>query len=898
MNWINKLLRKPATPATKPSLPKPSAKERPLDETDQLRRALLDAAGDEEQRQAVGRLGRALAELRQAPRGEDAPGVRAAAICQVADKALALDWLAGLAGDAWLGEVASQGRISDVRLAALQRIEEAAVLERVAQANRDKDKRVYRLCVERLRQRRQADDGGRRAATLAAELRQLLDSATIPLSRTIDLEREVRSLPAGLPAIADCQTLLEQAHARLQQESQAQRDLQARLAAARQLLGECADRALKETARLDDWRDRRQTLAEAQARLPSWLASQAAARTLDELLDGIERRLAELAADAGIAAACEEFLAALVASPPADAASRDSQAAAWAALPKPEDPASRHALQERWLALQAPPVAAAAPVKPDVPSPVRIDQEALRALLQKLEQDVEQGQLAEAEVTAAALGGVLAGQVLHGPLESRWQRASAQLANLRGWARWGAEEAREHLVLAAEQLLIGTPGVDDLARDVKGLREKWKQLNAHGPTKKDQWERFDAALRKAYEPVAARHEAEAARQAEAGAAKASLCDEWESQVAAIDAQHLDGKALEARRQEMLRRWRGAAQAGHRDERNLHKRFDKLLKAIDQRLDAVRAAEMQRREELIAEADTLREESDLARAMTAAKVLQERWTGQALPVRLDRKADQALWQRFRAACAEVFARRDARRAEQAARREERSLAVQGLLDELAASLSGSDANAIRRALGRIGKDWDTVKTDARDFPAGLAKRAQDLRRQAQERLDRLLHEKHGAHFALLAQKAALAEGVESAAAAMQPVEAVLAAAREAWNNLPRLPGKSEAPLAERLAKAPTVTASALAAGREAREALLLDLEIALGLPSPEAMAEARRRRQLEQLQNRFAADSRHAAAAEALLDRWYATAAVSDPALDQRIVAVTNRLLDESIRNSG
>jgi hypothetical protein len=566
-------------------------------------------------------------------------------------------------------------------------------------------------------------------------------------------------------------------------------------------------------------------------------------------------------------------------------------------LPKPKDAASRHALEQRWLALQPPPVAVTVPVK-QAPAPKKIDHEAVRALLEKLEKNVEQGQLADAEATAAALAGVLDGQALHGQMESRLQRANAQLANLRGWARWGAEEARENLILSAEQLLIGTPSVDDLARDVKGFREKWKQLNAHGPTKKGQWERFDAALTKAYQPVLAHHEAEAARQAQAGAAKAALCDEWESHVAAIDWEHVDYKVLESQREEMLRRWRGAEHAGPRDERSLHKRFDKLLKSIDQRLDAVRATEIQRREELVAAAEALREESDLSRAMSAAKELQARWTQQTVPVRLDRNIDRALWQRFHAACSDVFARRDARRAQQTAKREERIQAVQTLLDEFAETLAGDDANAIRQALSRFHKNWDAAKADSRELANGLEARARDLMQQAQRRMDRVLHEKHAARFALLAEKAALAESVETAAAAMQPVEPVMAAAREAWNALPRLTGKTESLLAERLANAPTVTATDLTAGRESREAMSLDLEITLGLPSPDALTEARRRRQLEHLQNRFSPDSRRAMAAEALLDRWYATAAAPDPALDRRMTAVTDKLLDEAVRTNG
>ena len=76
-------------------------------------------------------------------------------------------------------------------------------------------------------------------------------------------------------------------------------------------------------------------------------------------------------------------------------------------------------------------------------------------------------------------------------------------------------------------------------------------------------------------------------------------------------------------------------------------------------------------------------------------------------------------------------------------------------------------------------------------------------------------------------------------------------------------------------------------------MLLDLEILLALPSPEACAEARRRRQLERLQHRFGSGVRQSRDAEALLVHWYATPAAPDAALDQRMAAVKRVLLDQA-----
>jgi hypothetical protein len=86
---------------------------------------------------------------------------------------------------------------------------------------------------------------------------------------------------------------------------------------------------------------------------------------------------------------------------------------------------------------------------------------------------------------------------------------------------------------------------------------------------------------------------------------------------------------------------------------------------------------------------------------------------------------------------------------------------------------------------------------------------------------------------------------------------------------------------------------LLAGKDVRDSLLLDMEMALGLPSPEASAEKRRRRQLENLQKRFGGEVKPAADVAALVVDWYATAAAPDTGLDQRMAAVLGKIEDQA-----
>jgi hypothetical protein len=751
-----------------------------------------------------------------------------------------------------------------------------------------------------LRQRRQLEASAKRAQEIAGELRGLLATAPLPHTRLAQLKKQLSALgEAGEPSL-ECDALMQQALDRLHQEAEARRGLQTGQTAATTLASECANAAWPWSEQIDGWRARLDSLRQAWTTLPSWLAGETGARVLGKTLHEIESRLATLADDDERVLSCEQFLAALDAGLPPDA----DTVAAWDALAKPQHPDARQALESRWQALNAiaPPVVVskpAAPLEPPTPRPQpRIDHAAVRGLLDTLEQAIREGHLADANATEKQIKTMLGGNSLPGALESRLHDLHVQLESLRGWARWGTGQVREKLIAAAGELFIGERDVEELALAISALREEWKRLNVHSPSTKAQWESFDATLEKAYQPVAAHRAAEAVRQGEVRVAKEALCDGWEAEAAGIVWEYADFKVIEARRAEMVKQWRAAPQAGFRDERGLRKRFDTLIGGLDARLDAARAAEDERREQLIAQAEALNAQPDLGRAMTEAKALQGRWNQQSTPVRLKRKDEEKLWQRFRAACNAVFERRDAQRAEQEVQRQEQAQSRQLLLDAFAATLAGADGNAIKHALIQFRSDWGASQPMARDPADRLEARANELRQQAQRRLDELRKEKHRERFELLAQKAALAERVEAAALAGAPVDAVLADATLAWNALPRLPGNGESLLAQRLAAASAITRELLAMGREAREALLLDLEIFLALPSPEACAAARRERQLERLQNCFGAASVQGAEPEELLTRCYATAAPADTAIERRMEVIVRQLAEQPVPASG
>jgi hypothetical protein len=894
MNWFNQLLRKPALAGPAPTPPKRPVE--PAPDIERLRAALGVAPGPVERTRAAQALGLGLARLGQAPTVEDDPAVRVAAICHVGDKALALQWLAALSDVALLAEVARLGRYAEVRQAAAQRIEDGPTLEELARSAKGRDKGVYRHCAEVLRQRRASAARHEQALRIGAALRTLLDTAPVSVSRLLELEKELNALGTIDPAFAECRALCEQASGRVLEEGRRARVLQAAQQAAATLTAQIDGAHLPDGAACTGWRERLEALRELAGQLPDGTDAPSSPQKLRAQLLHLEGQIESVARDLERAQVCEAFLASADAALPEGPTEQavTMQAQTWAELALPEHTSMRASLEARWAAQQTarqaplptllptplptplptspaatqdctgtaapaarrPGVGAAALDPPQRAQPAQaIDPEALRAQIHDLESAVDEGQLAEADAVAKRIKAATGTATLDRRLDARLQRALARLGELRGWAKWGATKQREQLIEAAQELIGHAAGVDHISVAVPALREAWKQLNVQGPASKGQWEVFDAALEQAYQPVTVQRAAEAQGRAQARAHKEALLDQWERWLATLEAQGAEYPALEAQLGQMLAQWRAAPHAGFRDERMLRKRADALRADIERRLGTARQAELERREQLVAAAQALVQNADLRLATDEVKALQERWRAPQGAARLAHGDEQKLWRQFRAACDAVFARREAQRSEEALRRERHGQVRAQLLERFTAALESTDAGQIKRALAQFASDWHGARpapTGARAAAGGDGpdRQARALQARAQQRIEELHQTAYRSRL-------------------------------EQWRSQPpQSTGLDE---------------SALEQGRQARETLLLDLEIALDLPSPGHQAEARRRRQLEQLQARFRGGVAPKPDAEALLAQWHTIAAAADTQQEQRLTAAVDKLVARNAR---
>jgi len=405
---------------------------------------------------------------------------------------------------------------------------------------------------------------------------------------------------------------------------------------------------------------------------------------------------------------------------------------------------------------------------------------------------------------------------------------------------------------------------EQIAQAVRELQARWQQLDAaKGASTKGLWERFRRACDRAYAPV--RRHVEALEQQRAGNAekKNAILDKLE----ALRERIADGAnwgRLLSERGELLRGWFEAGTLPRKQAQAMQKRYEALTKEIDAKLNARRRAERARRDALIVQARAIAEKPADGASMAAMIALQKQWQeGIAGAIRLKAGEDQALWEAFRAAGSALFGKRDAEKAEREAGRnaqlaerralinEVQALAKGGNQDNDAGDNKGNDIAALKRGLDELGARWQAMPWPERKplreveqkysaARTAVMDRIAAIRRQAED-------DKRAAAFARLA----VVERAEQAlgSGGTPDLDAVRAELQSSLNEGEKL----DATVTARLAS----LEAALKAGPDAwraqadktqaeRDALLLELEIVLNLPSPPELQSERRMRMLKRL----------------------------------------------------
>ena len=895
---------------------------------------------------------------------------------QVADKAAWESKLqAALGDDAALLAIANDSPLIDIKHAAVEALASEEALKRAEREFRDHDRRVHRAA----KQRHESMVNRRLAAVSVAKLMEtaavLLHEPSIPANRLVELDRAWAALDQTLldeKQQADYLALWTKLSAltreRGEQQLQARRWLADAEPALSQLTSRCAD--VVEVVDVVDGMAERAMLAEARAKVDAVLATAPATQAnAHAQAQAIEAKSAELQRALQLAtdidtrlALLEEFQQPLPLPVTESVVVEKTDAAPETAAPKPPSPASRWralapvadariaaALDARFAqwqsaksdARQARTVEARQHAKEESKAVKQARNDALAVivtdLVAKAETALADGHLAESTKFLTAIDEACAnakGAALEKTLQTRIETLQAETARLKGWQHWSGGRVREDLVLEAEALAKASSAekvaVKQHADAIENLRNRWKELDKlGGATSRPLWQKFDAALKTAYQPVAVhlaklkavRQENLAARNSLLGTLDAVKIADAAAEVpptapaesappvatpeTAPDAAPAtasgtssatapDWRALARALDHFQTEWRKCGPVEHTVPHKAQAALAARMKASVARIDAPLTAARQRaqteREQLIARAKALA--TDIRNREVIAKVrqLQTEWQAHAKTLPLMRQVENALWTEFKSATDAVFTQRDALHATRDAEFKANQATRETLIARLAALAADTPATEIKRSLAEADGEWRKCGEAPRAAAAKLESQFRAARDAAQQFLAGSA--KRGWHNICDTLAAKLVVCVEAEAGASADIG-------ERWTALPPLPSVWEKALGARFTNAQ----SGIAADFDTDEAFdeiatqLLQLESALEIESLPAFQAARRDLKLRAM--KAAIEGRQSAATtNADIERWLAEVLAQsnvDAVTHARVATIVAALRNKPLR---
>ncbi len=796
------------------------------------------------------------------------PAVLEAAIAGAADAPFALAAIECVADDAALARIATTAPGPEVRAAAIDRVGATAILTEIARSLRGHDKSLWRRAQNRLDgmrtdARREGD-----AAALIAEAETLAASESPAPNQLAALDKAWQALGYDGEGADTFRTAVAQVRARLEARAASQIAANRLLAAANDIYqGLPADGS--DRARVAEAAARLHEIASQWSMLPAVALPRAVVEQFGQRRRELEDRIGSLGADVDALARREALLTRIGA---AIAVRDDPTTSAllgmWDQLPSP---AKSPVQAEQDARLQSLRVRRNSPAPAPDAAPAAAT-EVLQQMLTDFEKALADGEFAKARPLDTAIAELRArSSGTSRSLARRIDAAHHAFEGLAGWQRWGSAQAHEQLCREAEALLEKPLPPAELARSVRGLRERWKGLDRdQGTAPAGLWHRFDKLCTRAYEP-ARKHFAEQVRQRrENVAARETFCAEVTAQAEALAATSPAAKDLQRQIEAWQRRWREFGPVDRPKWKALDARFAAAVEPAKRQVDEAVAASRTRRKQLIDAAAALAPRP-IREAVGEVKSLQAAWKEAAAGVMLPRSEERRLWEAFRAACDAVFQRRDAESKALGKKRDAAAAARTALLDEfeqvLAAS-AGETAGQLGQALATLDAKWQAAGTADRDADRRLGERRAALENAARARVSAARRSRHFAVFDALAARARLCEEAEAlgAASVADPGERV-AALREKWLAAPPLPSALEGAVLERFERAVSGRTPEEAAAA-ARPEVLLRAEILSGLDSPAEEARERMALRVEYLNRRVSGDApNELAEMQAVAARW-------------------------------
>ena len=817
---------------------------------------------------------------------------------QLAVKALWEGKLQSAIGDdAALLTVAKESPLIDIKYAAVEALTSEDALKRAEREFRDHDRRVHRTAKQRYETKVNRRLAGVSAAKLIETAAVLLHETTIPANRLVELDRSWNQLDQTLldgKQQADYQAAWTKLSSLTRERGEQQLQIKRWLAEA-----ELAISLLKNLRAqlIEGTKDRAEcTVActQVEALLSSAPGTPASGggniqgSQLDAKCGELKQGLQMFAAIDARLTLLEQLRQESVSAPapePATAGATGDVAVTsadvflpttpsaslrWRALAPVADSAIGELLEARFAswqtaksdARQARSVESRQQAKDKSKALKQVRSDALcvtvTALVEKAEAALAAGQLAETAKYLTAIDDAATnakGLTLENKLQARTELLQAETSRLKGWQHWGGGRVRDDLVVEAEALATASISekiaIKQHADAIDGLRGRWKELDKlGGATSRPLWQRFDAALKAAYLPVAAHLAKLKAVRQENLALRNKLLDNLDAvtlaeanaektpeSVPVANAAVPDWRTVARALENFQTEWRKCGPVEHtvphKAQSALAARVAASVARLKGPLSEARQVAQLAREKLIARAKLLASDTRNREVITRVRELQSEWQTHAKSLPLMRQVENALWTDFKTATDAVFAQRDAMHAARDTEFKASQASREALIARLAGLSADNAGTEIKRTIAEVDAEWRKC---------GEAPRAEAARLDAQFRTARDAAQQYLAGSAKRgwlnicdALQAKLALCVEAETAGE------IGHLTERWALLSPLPAAWEKSLSVRLHNAQR--GAALNSGiDEAATPIaerLLQLESALAIDSPIAFHAARR-----------------------------------------------------------
>ena len=455
---------------------------------------------------------------------------------------------------------------------------------------------------------------------------------------------------------------------------------------------------------------------------------------------------------------------------------------------------------------------------------------------------------------AARLREAIAEKLPHAPALPPWfarklEEVDARLEELKDWKTFTIVPKRAELLQQMQALVGADLSPEELAQHVRRLREQWRTLKrGAGEEETPEWQQFEEAANRAYEPCREHFARQAEQRKENQAKREVLLERLAAFVAAQSGEQADWRLVSQVIVEARNEWRLYAPVDQGVVKDLQARFHALVGQLKTGLDAEYARNVEAKRNLIARTADLLKLEDTRQAIEEAKSLQRTWKSVG-PV--PRRQDNTLWEEFRRHCDAVFERSSKESAAHGAALETSQARATALCEELErmSELPGDELLAGVPHLNELSAEFESLelpRASARGLNQRFAKAADRCTDVLQQHRAAAVRQGWNDLFAAAALVRAYALAT-ARQGSPDDLETLRTAAAAAIADLAHAPKGTPTILEQALAKiAGGAISTDLAANEAALRLLCVRAELMADLPTPPDDLPLRREYQLQRL----------------------------------------------------